>query len=254
MKLATWNVALPVSEKRRQGLLAYIDLVQADVFVLTETHDGCSLGHAYNVSSDAGRDGSHQPAHRWVSIWSNQPIEPVPTSDSKRTAAVRAHPTGHDPFVVYGTVLPWMGSTWNGHPSQGGVAFRESLAVQLSDWLQLRNLYPDDELFVLGDFNQDLVASSPRYYGSVANRRRLEEALAEAGLVAFTAGENDPIRRDSAPFACIDHICGNRVSKWRVTSVARWPDEPKPPRRLSDHFGVAVEFSRGKNERDYDDD
>lgn len=243
VKLATWNVALPVSEKRRQGLRAWTDQVQADVYVLTETHDGFEPGHANCWSSDAGRDGSHHPAHRWVSIWSNERLEPIPTSDPKRTAAARVHPTDQEPFVVYGTVLPWMGSMWNGHHSKGGVAFRESLAVQLNDWRQLRSIYPRDEFFVLGDFNQDLVGSRPRYYGSVANRRLLEAALAEAGLVAFTSGENDPIRRDSAPCACIDHICGKLDSNRRVTSLTRWPNEPKPPRWLSDHFGVAVELS-----------
>jgi hypothetical protein len=64
VKLATWNVALPVSEKRREGLRAHINQVQADVYVLTETHDGFSLGQAHCCSSDVGRDGYHQPAHR----------------------------------------------------------------------------------------------------------------------------------------------------------------------------------------------
>lgn len=94
-----------------------------------------------------------------------------------------------------------MGDKWGGYPSAGGVAFRESLAVQLADWPRLRSEFPKNEFFVLGDFNQDLVSRPPRYYGSVTNRKALEAALERAGQVPLTGGESDLIRRDSAPCA-----------------------------------------------------
>ena len=56
----------------------------------------------------------------------------------------------------------------------------------------------------MGDFNQVLVDS--QYYGSKKNRRELESALQDTGLMALTSGKNDPIARDSTPCACIDHI------------------------------------------------
>lgn len=143
---------------------------------------------------------------------------------------------------MYGTVLPWLGSEWRSFPSANGIAFRAALAVQAADWMKIKRDYPDDELFVLGDFNQDMV--SPRYYGSRANRTELETALEIAGLVALTAGSGDPIRRDSSPCACIDHICARRDSKWTAMPAERWPDVPVPERWLSDHFGVSVELTR----------
>jgi len=246
LKLATWNVAVPVSETRRRRIRTWIDQVRADVLVLTETHDGLDPGYAHQCCSAAGRDGSEPAAHRWVSICSHATQEPMPTADPQRTAAARVFPADSGPFVVYGTVLPWLGSAWREHTAEAGVAFREALAVQLSDWLELRSNHPHDELFVLGDFNQDLVSSGPRYYGSGANRRCLDQALKSAGLVALTGGENDPVRRDSFPCACIDHICGRADSAWRVASTERWPNEAAPPKSLSDHFGVAVEFTRVK--------
>lgn len=236
---------LPVSANRRENLRAHTDRVGADVWVLTEAHDGFSPGHTYSHSSDPGRDGQRGPEHRWVTIWSRFPIEPLVTSDSARTAAVRVRPDSGEPFIVFGTVLPWTGSAWRGFDGAGGVAFGESLSVQHADWLRLRSDFPADEFFVLGDINQDLVASQPRYYGSARNRAALEVALGSAGLTPLTAGDGDPVRRDSAPCACIDHICMRTDSVWRTEPAIRWPNAPVPERSLTDHFGVAVTLRRG---------
>ena len=232
---------LPVSEPRREALRSYVDQEQADIWVLTEAHDGFSLGHPYSHSSAAGRDGKHKPEHHWVTVWSRFPMEQLTTSDEARTAAVRINWESCPPFIIFGTVLPWLGSEWRGFPSANGVAFREALAVQASDWKELRQAYPDDEFFVIGDFNQDLV--TPHYYGSQVNRDALEATLIEAGLVALTGGEGDPVRRDSAPHACIDHVCARRDSNWRAEPAVRWPDVPKPDKSLTDHFGVSIEFT-----------
>ncbi len=239
LKLATWNLAAPATPGRREILRAHTDRQQADIWVLTETHDAFTPGLPFSTSSAPGQDGTHAPEHRWVTIWSRYPLEPILTSDPQRTAAARiTSPTG-SPFLVHGTVLPWIGSTWRDHPSAGGVAFREALSLQIEDWMQLRRVYPADEIFVLGDLNQDLVGS-PHYYGSRENRDAVEYALARAGLTALTAGDADPVRRDSAPCAGIDHICARRDSTWRASRTERWPELPVPQPSLSDHFGVSV--------------
>jgi hypothetical protein len=239
--LATWNVALPTQSSRRERLRTHTDRVDADVWVLSETHDSFNPGHPFAHSSAAGRDGEHEAAHRWVTIWSRHPIETIATNDVERTAAVRVSPAASPPFVVYGSVLPWLGSLWRGYPSADGVAFREALSVQRADWVRLRDEYPDDEFFVLGDLNQDLV--TPRYYSSRANRQALENALSDAGLVPLTAGDADPMRRDSAPHASIDHICARRDSSWCAQTACRWPELAQPDDRLADHFGVAISFA-----------
>ena len=238
VKLANWNVAKPVSRARRDVMLNHLAQVAADLLVLTETHDGFKPGHKNVCSSAAGRDGKDLEQHRWASIWSNDELELLETKDKERTVAARVIPNKSEPYIVFATVLPWMGSTWRKHISKGGVAFRESLLVQKADWLNLRKKYPAEELFVIGDFNQALVDS--QYYGSKKNRRELESALQDTGLIALTSGKNDPIARDSSPCACIDHICMLRKSKWELSKTERWPNIEKPMRSLSDHFGVAV--------------
>ncbi len=94
----------------------------------------------------------------------------------------------------------------------------------------------------MGDFNQDLASS--HYYGSKRNRAALQSALAKAGLEAWTAGRQDPVRRASPPCACIDHICGRVDSAWTVRATSRWPQAAKPDVGLSDHFGIGVELGR----------
>lgn len=229
---------LPVGQQRREALRAHIDKIDPDVIVLTETHDDFDAGLPFSHSSAPGRDGSDGAEHRWVSICSRHALEPLATSDEQRTAAALVMPDDGELFIVYGTVLPWLGSAWRENASAGGVAFRTALDVQVADWLALRKAHPNTELFVMGDFNQDLV--SPPYYGSRANRVCLEDALSSAGLVALTASDNDPIRRDSAPCACIDHITARVDSTWLPQETRRWPDSAEPERWMTDHFGVAV--------------
>lgn len=217
---------------------SHIDDVMPHVLVLTETHDGFDPGLTHQVSSLAGRDGQHKLEHRWVTIWSVFPMARLETTDKARTVAARLTPSTGSPFIVFGTVLPWTGSSYGGHPSSRGAAFRESLRVQTDDWMRLRSLYPDDEFFVLGDINQDL--ANKHYCGSRQNREVLRAALTGVGLRALTEGDGDPIWRHSKPCACIDHICARTDSKWRLDLTSRWPDLPVPNRKLSDHFGVAV--------------
>jgi hypothetical protein len=244
MKLATWNLELPLSAPRRKIIRSHTDREQADVWVLTETDDLFTPGHAFSHSSAAGCDGQSEKEDRWVTLWSRYPLQPIKTADDKRTAAARVTPECGDSFVVYGTVLPWVGSEWAGYPSAGGVAFREALSVQATDWMKIQHDYPADEFFLLGDLNQDLVSGPPHYYGSDANHSELEKALTNAGLAALTGGAADPVRRDSAPCACVDHICARRDSKWRAEPAVRWPDAAEPEKGLSDHFGLSISFVR----------
>jgi len=108
----------------------------------------------------------------------------------------------------------------------------------------VRREFPNDELFVMGDFNQDLTNNPPRYYGSIATRECLEKAMASVSLVAATGGDNDPVRDRSPPCACVDHIYMNATSDWKIENTMRWPDLPRPDKTLTDHFGIAVNLYR----------
>ena len=163
MKLATWNVAQPLSQGHRDKLRMHLIQVAADLLVLTETHDGFNPGYQNHCSSADGLGGDVGAGLRWATIWSNDTLEKLKTSDESRTVAARVMPLNAEPVIVYATILPWRGSKWREYPSADGVAFQEALYLQKSDWLEIRRVHPDDELFILGDFNQDLAAF--HYYG-----------------------------------------------------------------------------------------
>ncbi len=247
MKLATWNLQRLTSpaSARMSRVRPHMEAVSADVWVLTETGDNIAPGPGYQGVATTEFDRvAVSPGEVWTKIWSRWPIVRVGSvSDPARCVAARVTPPDRAPFLVYGTVLPWPSSTWRGLAYKGGVAFGAALDAQASDWAALQAEYPADDLFVMGDLNQDLCVSKPAYCGSKLNHGRLRDALSRASLVAYTDGVNDPIRRDSAPMACIDHICGPTRLGASVRSTTRWPDAPAPVRGLSDHFGVAVELA-----------
>jgi hypothetical protein len=238
LRLANWNVNRPVAPARVTAVTAAIRPVCADILVLTETHDGLWPDHAYSLGSAPGRDGMHGAAHRWVSVHSRFPLERLVTSDPCRTVAAKIQlETGS--LIVFGTVLPWKGSTWRDAGTRD--AFGAALAVQLDDVRRLRAAHQGAAVFMIGDFNQDL--SGTGYAGTVKNGKLLGERLADAGLVAVTADGSDPVRRDSSPYACIDHICIPADGSWTAVRTARWPDTPAPPAGLSDHFGIVADLA-----------
>ena len=243
IRISTWNVQRPkLSEvKRRDLLLESIQAMQADIWILTETHASLSPRLGFTSATTEESDPIHEPGETWVTIWSRFPIEPIArTSDPSRACAARIVPNGSRPLVVYGTVLPWIGSTWQVIPSANGAAFSAALNAQLSDWVSLQREHPDCDFVLAGDFNQDM--STSHYYGSRRNREALEGAIATAGLQCLTAEALDPVPKHAPNHASVDHIC---VSKGLVLVGApvSWPVSDSPQRKLSDHFGVLVELT-----------
>lgn len=235
------------SDKRLAEIQKNVIEQKVDVWIFTEVSKKLidKLNFKYSNTSSEGCDKGAPKGHYWTAICSDHCLENLSVSDPIRTAAVRVHPNNEASFVVFGTVLPWLGSEWRTFASAGGAAFKAALEMQAGDWKCLREKYPNDEFFVAGDFNQDLVdeqdlVNKPRYYGSVKNRTALEDALGAAKLCALTGGGSDPVRNKSNRSACIDHICGRVDSRWTVENTIRWPDTEAPLRWLSDHFGIAV--------------
>lgn len=239
MRIANWNVArvTPRSSARMGLIEQWVARIDADVWVLTETHDSVVPAGFFGVAT-IGIDRSSADGERWVTRWSRWPLERIGSiNDETRCVAARVlYPEGA--FLLCGAVLPWIGSEWRGVTYRDG-AFPAALEAYAEDWRALREQFAGEAMIVAGDFNQDLV--TPHYYGSHRNRELLQSALASAGLEAVTAGEGDPVRKASAPHATIDHVCVS-IGDWDVGSVTRWPQRTAPDRSVSDHFGIAVEL------------
>lgn len=245
LSFATWNVERLRSLKTKRGQRAdlFMRSVHADVWVLTETAESVKPGPEFQTVCSAGPDEGHRPDERWAAICSRFPVDrEIRTSDPLRSVAVILRPPEMAPFLVYGVVLPMVDAAWYGAPAAGGHSFDAALVRLASDVRRIRDEYSGLDLFLAGDFNQDLAAD--HYYGSGRRKQRLKDALGEMRLRPLTAGSDDPIRAASPPYACIDHICA--PGEWRVRRSVRWPNLPKPPKgKLSDHFGVAVEIVHG---------
>lgn len=245
MRLATWNLMRARAGRgtRTTALLAHMDAIRPDVWVLTETFRDLQPGPEYTLvaSSAHAPDRDAAAGECWVAIWSRVPASPINLrADPERTAAARLEPVGGPPLMIVGTVLPWL-SDIRYAPLKGSDAFCEVLGRQAAEWRSLQQEHPDAALCVSGDFNQDL--ASAHYYGSAKGRIALRQALADAGLVCLTAGPHDPLV-DVPGHSSIDHLCvaGSLVANGRPT-VGAWPEPPLSRGALTDHFGVHVDLS-----------
>ena len=108
-------------------MLKHLRAVAADLLVLTETHDGFNPDYRHSVASTPGLDGDSGEEHRWAAIWSNDRLEPIPTTDLHRTVVARVFPNVANTYIVFATVLPWRGSKWRSEPSKDGVAYAKAL-------------------------------------------------------------------------------------------------------------------------------
>ncbi len=240
--IATWNLDyLSLESDLARICRAKMEEAHAHVWVLTETQRGFYPGGDFQLIAESEKASDLDANHRWVAIWANQSISSAceKTKGDERTVWAQLKIDGGRTLIVYGTVLPWVGSSWNEQPSKGGHAFTQVLEQQKTDWIELQKANPQALLCVAGDYNQDLLESG-RYYGSAIQREALRKALAEAGLRCDTGGEKDPVVRRSPGDANIDHIClgGSQISE--VIADAWSPEQQG--RKISDHFGVSVQF------------
>jgi exonuclease III len=242
MRIATWNVERPTTLGRRRRLQEWLTRIDADIWILTETHEDLRPSPAHAVVATTQPDRPQRSGEAWAMIWSRYPICRLEeTRDAARSVSALVALPNADELVVYATVLPWLGSAWGNPPSREG-AFARALSAQLADWLHLRANHPAAAFCVAGDLNQDL---APRhYYGSAQNRAILGRSLTEAGLACLTSGALDPVfQQSNGTRAAIDHIAVSSDLSNRVTTRGRWPDSESPVRALSDHFGIWVDFA-----------
>lgn len=251
MKIATWNLERAEPQTpQAQAQQQWIHRINADLWIFTETHPAASPGSGYQsvvshlVTPDLSPE-THGDGH-WVQIWIRdmglREVSPLVTADPERTACALIHLENKGRCLVYGTVLPWPGSSWRTHAAEDGSAFLAALALQQADWQRLQRIYPDTLLIVAGDFNQDLNVLP--YYGSRRTKQALRQALLEADLECLTFGDNDPVRRlINSQHSNIDHICMTHDAQLHIQRTFAWPEELEALRGLSDHFGIGLEIT-----------
>lgn len=209
--------------------------IDADIWVLTEAHINVSPGSSYELVARSTRDDATDPNESWVAIWSRLGGTQVGTSDADRTAAAVVTGMGSRRLVIYGTVLPSVGSTWRDVAAAG--AYAASLAGQAADWAKFAS---NSHLCVVGDLNQDLLTTGKM----TKNRAALKNALNAADLDCVTAEPKDLVQEHTAgKAASVDHICVTGGLAPQYDSAIVWPAPDELTAQLSDHFGVSIRLS-----------
>lgn len=237
LRLATWNVEYAAGTAKNAARLARILSENADIWVLTETHDDLSLlpthGSVTTAQRPTGRSGG-----RWTAIWSRWPLDGVVVDDPVRTvAAIVATPAGS--VLVYGTVLPWGADPGPdlANPAKGWSEMDRVLPLQLAEWRRLRDAHPGVPLVVAGDLNMNL--GGAHFYGTKRCRDTLLTGVQGLGLACATTTDRVPAGALRHP--PIDHVLV--PSTWSTRVVSAWEGTTPEGDRLSDHSGLVVEVA-----------
>ena len=238
LRIGTWNVqyARGVDKNRRRR--AVLDRHDADIWVLTETHDDLDLTatHPHAVRTEPRYAGN--PSAFWTTIWSRLPfLGALPTIDRNRTVAARFALNGAGDVIVYGTVLPWNGDTGPTGEASGWTEFYRVTPEQGREWAELRVANERSLLVVAGDLNQNL--GGPHYYGTIKGRALLRAHLAAAGLTCATEFERFADGELAHP--PIDHVCISAYPADELRCSVRGWNRAVEGVTLSDHSGVVVD-------------
>jgi hypothetical protein len=222
---------------RLPALRHVVAMHSADIWVLTETHDDLSPPDWLYAKHSAQRQDSGSGIRsdsRWVSIWSRYRIikdVSLPEADRDRTIAVLLDVGRGRTMLVYGTVMPWRND-----PKFGKSDRHEVILKQSAEWHKLRCAYPDADLCIAGDFNQDMGTGA--FYGDKEGIAALRSGLAECK--AFCATEHVRLQSGLDSYPLIDHIALPIAKQESASVVAVWAADKKT---LSDHSGVIVEVA-----------
>jgi hypothetical protein len=235
--VGTWNVQYARGPEKNRRRLDHLKSLEADVWVLTETHDDLDLSASHTAIHSESRYAT--PGGRWTTIWTSLPvIELLSTSDPRRCVAVRLDAGKAGEIIVYGTVLPWNGDAGPGvtPPARGWDEFHRVVPLQGREWASLREDHPGATLVVAGDLNQDL--GGQHYYGTKACRALLTAELAGASLSCLTT--TDRFGPDVLQHPPIDHVCAGPGRDRSFTARVLGWNNVVDGVRLSDHGGVLV--------------
>jgi endonuclease/exonuclease/phosphatase family metal-dependent hydrolase len=240
VKIATWNVAYGRGSAN-QLRLKQIQEVDADIWVLTETHDDLDLGPDFcRIQSLCRSDEDSTKGNRnidemsrWVTLWVRQSIfvDEITIEPDRRSAACLIA-SGETRLVVYGLVLPW-------YNDQETESFTEEIERHQKRWMRFVR-ESNASLCVAGDFNVNL--GGPHYYGAAASRSAINKMIQSSELTVVTRFRDDAPSRGASLYGLIDHIALSKSICDIEPKVERWSQKNGDGRAMSDHDGTAIQF------------
>lgn len=239
LRIATWNLERPTQNGHFKNLrrIEKIREIDADLWVLTETHSAITLDGYASLASPSQPD-YHSDGESFATIWSRWPIRgAVPTFDPYFAVCAEVDsPAG--PMLVFGTIITYANDRGPHGNSRRWEEHRKSIDSHAADWRRLRGKFPGYLFCLAGDFNQSRDGSG--WYEDAESLEKLSLALDQSSLQCVT--ELD-MRANGLlqSRATVDHICLSQSLATRVLSVDAWEGTSGDGRKMSDHNGVVVD-------------
>jgi exonuclease III len=258
MRIATWNLWRPKNSfsERSRVLRDKIDQVNADIWILTETHREVGPSVFVNHHFSDPIVGLHHAGECRTAIWSKYPtINIVETYDPCTALCVELDsPLGG--LLVYGTVIPY-GQAGLKHPywfncrkqkaTSSWELHYEAIAIHQRELSRLKQAYPNHKICVAGDFNVSLDGhrwgtNRKQWYGTAVGRSKLIECLSENRLELSTKLDFVDLGM-LATRSNVDHICLSHELAERVDKVYAWETPTMNEKKASDHNGVHLDVN-----------
>lgn len=237
MKALTWNVEWATPRARRTvEILSRIDRHAPEVACITETHAGLMAQHGHTICSQADAGYGTNEHRRKVMLWSRGPwtdvddvgIDSMPPG--RFVSGVTRTSLGE--MLVIGVCIPWFGSRTEARRNLERRKRWEDHEEYLAGLAEVLRRGPVKRLMVMGDFNQ---AIGPGGRAPLSLQLALQDAFPPN--VSIVTSELDYQGRRT-----IDHVAlSDDLTVETLAIVSNMHDG----RRLTDHFGVAVEVSGG---------
>ena len=243
MRIGTWNLERPDPKDTVRNLarIEKIREIDADIWILTETHRVINLSATHHAAATAPSPRKPRPGEACATIWSRWPIvRRIDTSDPTEAVCVEvAHPDGA--MLIYGSIIAYGGYKGPAGSSPMWEQHYHFIDWHGQDWLRLRREFPTHPLITGGDYNQN--RDGARWYGTRKGRDLLSHALNDAGLRCAT--ELDFVAAGKLEKRhTVDNLCLDESLAARVVNVDAWERTRPDGLMLSDHSGIMVDLDR----------
>ena len=240
LRIGTWNLEYAAGVAKNHRRKAILQAQNADIWVLTETHDTINLAPSHSPAYSDQRANRRQ-GERWATIWSRGAVlKPLPVEDPHRTTAALVE-SAVGTVLIYATVLPWCNDRGPdpANPAKGWSEFYRVLPRQFAEWSALQAAHPEAALVVAGDLNMNL--GGPHYYGTKRGRQLLRDGFQQLELTCTTEWPRIP--EGSLRYPPIDHVLVTAAWREYTKVISCWEGRAEDGTRLSDHSGLVVEFT-----------
>lgn len=237
LRIANWNIDRS-GMRGKWRVVHQVELLEAlkcDIHVLTEVHHDLMLhGRRAVALSNAGLP-PYLPTDRATGIWTSLPVVRDHAVRTPGLAACVELGTPLGPTLVYATVLPYRDDQVK-HGCERWQRHRETLALQMADWKEMRQSMPDHHLVIAGDFNMTM--GNDNAYVDKPSRSQLLTNCDLIGLRCVTDTDFRPL----VGRANVDHLLISPALE-ADGPVDAWPgfsDAGGKRLVLSDHNGIVA--------------